>query len=488
MTLKPHQSAYYFNTLTVENVKAFGAEQHLYLSDKTGNPAPWTLLLGENGVGKTTLLQCLARMYPFPAFKKDEAKEGQEGQRDQGNPEYVEAELLQHDNNEIRRFLRSGSNVVTKLAASISTYAPAAAVGGSLRRKTLKLTAEFKSKKGEIVSNDYNQQHFSLPKPGPLVIGYGAARHVGHANRAKLTDQDPTLSLFTDPMDLYDAEDILADLRFAALDLARTRTKEKAQHQKRLDGQNSRRRAVRSVLEAVAALLPKISLRDIDIKGPSVPGRTDTETGVQIKIDGARIPLRELSIGYQTMFAWTVDLAWRLYQWYPSERDPIKMPAVVLIDEVDLHLHPRWQRDLRSHLTKYFPSVQFIATTHNPITAQEALAAGAGLCVVRATSEGSEIINDPVAAGDWRLDQVITSDLFGFISARSQGAEKKLEKRRYLVSKAKLTGKEAAELKQLDQYAQELPVASSPDDQKLTDDLRSIVERIEGEGSRDKDR
>ena len=309
MTLKPHQSAYYFNSLTVENVKAFGTQQYLDLSDKAGNPASWTLLLGENGVGKTTLLQCLARMYPFPAFKKDEAKEGKKEQKDQGNPKYVEAELLQHDNNEIRRFLRSGSNVVMKLAASISTYTPAATPSGPLNRKKLELTAEFKSKNGEILSDDYTQHEFSLPKPGPLVIGYGAARHVGHANRAKLMRQDPTLSLFADLMDLYDAEDILADMRFAALDSRERAKREFRGKTKRrgFRGKTQDEERLDLVLEAIAALLPKISSRDIDIKGPNVPGRSDTETGVKIKIDGATIPLKELSIGYQTMFAWTVD-------------------------------------------------------------------------------------------------------------------------------------------------------------------------------------
>jgi ABC-type cobalamin/Fe3+-siderophores transport system ATPase subunit len=80
MTLRPHQSAYYFNSLTVENVRAFGSEQRLDLSDKAGNPASWTLLLGENGVGKTTLLQCLARMFPFPAFKKGEKEKTRKNQ------------------------------------------------------------------------------------------------------------------------------------------------------------------------------------------------------------------------------------------------------------------------------------------------------------------------------------------------------------------------------------------------------------------------
>jgi hypothetical protein len=164
----------------------------------------------------------------------------------------------------------------------------------------------------------------------------------------------------------------------------------------------------------------------------------------------------------------------------------MELPAVVLIDEVDLHLHPRWQRNLRRHLTSFFPGVQFIATTHSPITAQEALASGAGLAVVTLSKEGSQIINDPIAVGEWRLDQVVASDLFGFVSARSQVAEDNLEKRRLLVSKAALTVAEKAELERLDKYALALPTASSPSDQKFADDLRSVVERIKSEGSNDK--
>ena len=106
--------------------------------------------------------------------------------------------------------------------------------------------------------------------------------------------------------------------------------------------------------------------------------------------------------------------------------------------------------------------------------------------MVRFTSGGSEIINDPVPVGEWRLDQVVTSDLFGFVSARSQITDQKLEKRRELVSKIKLTPEEKAELDRLDQYALELPIASSPKDQKLVDDLRSVVERIKSEDADDK--
>jgi energy-coupling factor transporter ATP-binding protein EcfA2 len=185
MTLKPHRSAYYFNSLTVENVRAFGPEQQLDLSDDAGNPAPWTLLLGENGVGKTTLLQCLARMYPFSAFKKNLAKGKTERPRDEGDPKYIEPELLQHENDEIERFFRFGKQITTKIAVDICTYDSTDAAK-PLKKKNLNLSAEFKSDQGVILGVDREQQRFTLPKPGPLVIGYGAARYIGHANRARV--------------------------------------------------------------------------------------------------------------------------------------------------------------------------------------------------------------------------------------------------------------------------------------------------------------
>jgi energy-coupling factor transporter ATP-binding protein EcfA2 len=276
MTLRPHQSAYYFNSLTVENVRAFGSEQRLDLSDKNGNPAAWTLLLGENGVGKTTLLQCLARMFPFPAFKKGEKEKTRKNRnqppKDQGEPKYVEAELLQHDSEEIERFFRFGARGATKLTASISTFT-SRPQNGPLKKKKLNIAAEFKSEKGVILSQEYEQERFTLPRPGPLVIGYGAARHIGHANRARITAQEPTASLFRDSMDLYDAEDILADLRFAALD---SRAREAG-----FEGLTKDESRLTSVLEAIAALLPddKFKSSDIDIKGPKVPGRKESETG-----------------------------------------------------------------------------------------------------------------------------------------------------------------------------------------------------------------
>src|SRR5262249_41382747 len=55
------------------------------------------------------------------------------------------------------------------------------------------------------------------------------------------------------------------------------------------------------------------------------------------------VPLRQLGYGYRAMVAWFVDLAARMIECYPDSPDPLAGPAVVLIDEIDLHLHPTWQ-------------------------------------------------------------------------------------------------------------------------------------------------
>jgi predicted ATP-binding protein involved in virulence len=67
------------------------------------------------------------------------------------------------------------------------------------------------------------------------------------------------------------------------------------------------------------------------------------------------------------MFVLVLDLAKRLSQANPQLDNPIRDgSAIVLIDEIDLHLHPKWQRTVVKQLTETFPGCQFIATTHSP--------------------------------------------------------------------------------------------------------------------------
>ncbi len=79
------------------------------------------------------------------------------------------------------------------------------------------------------------------------------------------------------------------------------------------------------------------------------------------------IPVRQLSDGERGTLALVLDLTRRLAQANPGLADPAaEAGAVVLIDEIDLHLHPKWQREIVHNLRKAFPRCQFIATTHSP--------------------------------------------------------------------------------------------------------------------------
>lgn len=95
----------------------------------------------------------------------------------------------------------------------------------------------------------------------------------------------------------------------------------------------------------------------------------ETDNGYELVINRGKttIPVRQLSDGERGTLALVLDLTRRLAQANPEMTDPAKKAeAVVLIDEIDLHLHPKWQRRIVDNLTAAFPKCQFIATTHSP--------------------------------------------------------------------------------------------------------------------------
>ena len=97
--------------------------------------------------------------------------------------------------------------------------------------------------------------------------------------------------------------------------------------------------------------------------------RPTDETSSRLIIDQAGIALDvvQLSDGERGVLALVLDIARRLSQANPTLDDPLREGhAVVLIDEIDLHLHPKWQRQIVRKLTSTFPRCQFIATTHSP--------------------------------------------------------------------------------------------------------------------------
>ena len=83
--------------------------------------------------------------------------------------------------------------------------------------------------------------------------------------------------------------------------------------------------------------------------------------------DDTTLPVKLLSDGERGVLAMVLDLTRRLAQANPEMEDPAaEAEAVILIDEIELHLHPAWQRRIVANLTRTFPKCQFIATTHSP--------------------------------------------------------------------------------------------------------------------------
>ena len=97
------------------------------------------------------------------------------------------------------------------------------------------------------------------------------------------------------------------------------------------------------------------------------PAEEDSSHSLLIDRGDTPLPVRHLSDGERGVLAVVLDLTRRLAQANPNMEDPAaEAEAVVLIDEIELHLHPDWQRQIAGNLTETFPKCQFIATTHSP--------------------------------------------------------------------------------------------------------------------------
>ena len=97
------------------------------------------------------------------------------------------------------------------------------------------------------------------------------------------------------------------------------------------------------------------------------PAEDDNDHSLVINHDAKPLPVRPLSDGERGVLAMVLDLTRRLAQANPEMNDPAaEAEVVILIDEIELHLHPSWQRRIVKNLTGTFPKCQFIATTHSP--------------------------------------------------------------------------------------------------------------------------
>jgi predicted ATP-binding protein involved in virulence len=159
----------------------------------------------------------------------------------------------------------------------------------------------------------------------------------------------------------------------------------------------------------------------------------------------------------------------------PTSPNPFSEPAIVLLDEADLHLHPKWQRSIRQDLTSHFPATQFIVTAHSPIVAQASL--DANLAVFERQGDHVVINNDAEKYTDWRIDQ-IAIEMFGLRSARPPQIQALFDERDQLLSNRSRTKRQETRLAEIEARIRELPVWDTPEDRDAMDIIRRAAALI----------
>lgn len=191
------------------------------------------------------------------------------------------------------------------------------------------------------------------------------------------------------------------------------------------------------------------------------------------------VPLSQLSDGYQNVTAWVGDLMYNVTDRFPDYKTPLKARGVLLIDEVDLHLHPKWQRKLHAFLTTKLPNFQIIITTHSPLTAQQAKESELyALCRKQRKIELIPFIGDP---SKMLLHQIVMSPIFGIDTDESIDVEKDKKRIRALELKDNKTQQENSEIKKLSEKVSSLPInirTNSSIDEKDIELLKTLNQKL----------
>ncbi|MEW6499462.1 MAG: AAA family ATPase, partial [Cyanobacteriota bacterium] len=154
-----------------------------------------------------------------------------------------------------------------------------------------------------------------------------------------------------------------------------------------------------------------------------------------VEKQGQELIVNQLSDGEKCLLAMVGDLARRLALANPTLKNPLQGEGVVLIDEIELHLHPKWQREIIPALTRTFPNCQFIVTTHSPQVISEVKPNG--IYILEATSEG--VVAKRPESSFGRDSNRILEDLMG-VSARPQEIKDELLELFRLIDKGDLDG------------------------------------------------
>lgn len=384
----------YVTDLQISDLRSFRGTQNVSLDRGGGTYAGWTVFAGRNGAGKSTLLKALALSIVGPLAARSLAGSFPAWVRKGASAARVESRLAFDPSCD--GFQGKGNTTSSPFWSGL----------------------EWKSNPGasdaveRLVDSDsvMNRGPWADAPRGWFVAGYGPYRHLGPmtAEIAQKT-ADPVvarlINLFNESATLSEAVDWL-----------------KHQHHRAFE----QKPGAAELRDAVLALLGDGLLPD----GSTVE-RVDSD-GLWLTQDGVTLHLEQVSDGYRTATALVVDIVRRLHATYGNlgleARDGhqvCSLPGVVLIDEVDAHLHVGWQQRLGFWLTSRFPALQFLVTTHSPFICQAAGERG----IIRLPAPGEDrqmehvderLFNAIVNGG---ADDAVMTELFGLEHAHSDRAE-----------------------------------------------------------------
>ena len=362
-----------------------------------GGNRKWTLLLGENGCGKSSVLRAIAMLLAGSDALIDLLGDPDAWIRNGARQCRIEGVLTTADGE--RR----------EVALQINR-------GDTLKRVLSRNNESLQALDAAIAHTQRNY----------FVLGYGVSRRPPSNNKhAGVSDDGFRSPRARGLATMFSPDAGLVSLEQWAMDLEYRRGAQ----------------ALKAVRFALDHLLPDMVFRKIDRENRQIMFTTP---------DGP-VPLNQLSDGYQNMAAWCGDLLYRITEAFPDRKNPLETRGVLLVDELDLHLHPIWRRQLVVCLNATLPNFQVIATTHSALTAQQS---GEGeLFVIHRAGKNKRPALVPFVGEPRRmmLHQLLMSPMFGLESMDSVEIEQARSGVRALANKSvsSRTAAEAARLQQL---------------------------------------
>ena len=157
---------------------------------------------------------------------------------------------------------------------------------------------------------------------------------------------------------------------------------------------------------------------------------------------GMRVPYRSLSDGYRAFIAWVADLLYHVCYGCPSGKKLVDSAGVVLVDEIDLHLHPKWQMQVVHTVARALPRMQFVLTSHSPLIASSL--EWMNIITLRIDNRSNRTRTERLKQSIHGLDadQMLLTDFFGLKTTRASGKVSELDD---LQRKARHGDKDAAD-------------------------------------------